>query len=80
MKVSNEERAFVLIERMIDFIVSVARNNMFYVIIGIGIGTTCGYMIGTWIARPYYPSPVMKAVACLAFREPDVSSQHSSNN
>lgn len=40
--------------------------------IGLSVGTTCGYLIGTWVARPYYPSPVMKAVACLAFRDPDV--------
>lgn len=54
-----------------QFVISVARNNLFYICIGLSIGTTCGYFIGTWIARPYYPSPVMKAVACLAFREPD---------
>lgn len=64
---------------MYSFIL-VARNNLFYVCIGLGIGTTCGYMIGTWIARPYYPNPVMKAVACLAFREPDVRFKHSSEN
>lgn len=59
--------------------VAVARNNLFYVCIGLSIGTACGYIIGTWIARPYYPSPVMKAVACLAFRDPDVSCESVRN-
>ncbi|XP_031628018.1 reticulon-4-interacting protein 1, mitochondrial-like isoform X2 [Contarinia nasturtii] len=49
----------------------IARNNLFYVCIGLSIGTTCGYVIGTWIARPFYPVPVMKAVACLTLRDPD---------
>lgn len=61
------------------FLLLVARNNLFYVCIGLGIGTTCGYMIGCWVARPYYPSPVMKAVACLALKDPDVSFQVSEN-
>lgn len=40
--------------------------------IGLTIGTSVGYFIGAWIARPYYPNPVMKAIACLAYKEPDV--------
>lgn len=52
---------------------AVARNNIFFICIGLSIGTTCGYFIGTWMARPYYPTPVMKAVACYNFREPDVN-------
>lgn len=51
---------------------AVARNNLIFVCIGFGIGSTCGYMIGTWLTRPYYPRPVMKAVACLGFWHPDL--------
>lgn len=63
------------VRRMTLDLLAVARNNLYFVCIGLGVGTTCGYFIGTWIARSYYPSPVMKAVACFNFREPDVS-QH----
>lgn len=53
-------------------IISVARNNLFFICVGLSIGTAGGYILGTWMARPFYPCPVMKAIACFAFREPDV--------
>lgn len=62
------------------FVISVALNNLFFICVGLSIGSVGGYMIGTWIARPFYPSPVMKAIACLAFREPDVSDCRFAND
>ena len=55
---------------------SVARNNLFFVCVGLGIGTTGGILLGMWMARPHFSSPVMRAIACFSFKDADVSSPH----
>lgn len=50
----------------------VCRNNVFYVCIGIGVGTVGGFMLGAYWSRPLAP-PVMKAIACTHLDGPNVS-------
>lgn len=52
-------------------ILLVARNNAFFVLIGLGFGTTGGFLLGLWLARPHLAEPIMKAVACISFRDND---------
>lgn len=61
------------------FITLVCRNNAFYVCVGIGVGTIGGFMLGLYVARPYAP-PVMKSIACLYIRGPDVRNTFSFYN
>ncbi|XP_035787120.1 reticulon-4-interacting protein 1, mitochondrial-like isoform X2 [Anopheles albimanus] len=62
----------VLIEELrIIFRDEIARNNAFLVLIGLGFGTTGGFMLGMWIARPHLPTPIMKSIASTSFRDPD---------
>lgn len=60
------------IERPVIIILScstVARNNLFFVLVGLGIGATGGIFLGMWMARPHFTSPVMKAIVCVSFKE-----------
>lgn len=56
--------------------VPVARNNLFFVIIGLGVGASGGILLGMWIARPHFTSPVMKAIVCFSYKD-DVSNKIS---
>ncbi|XP_053671147.1 reticulon-4-interacting protein 1, mitochondrial-like [Anopheles nili] len=49
----------------------IARNNAFAILIGLGFGTTGGFMLGVWLARPHLPTPIMKSIASTSFRDPD---------
>lgn len=51
--------------------VSVSRNNAFFVLIGLGFGTTGGFLLGLWLARPHLAEPIMKAVACVSYKDSD---------
>lgn len=44
-----------------------------FICIGLGIGTTCGYLIGSWLARDRISVPCMKAIACVSYKSKDVS-------
>lgn len=39
--------------------------------VGLGLGTTGGFFLGLWLARPHIAEPIMKAVACVSFRDSD---------
>uniref|UniRef100_A0A182IPZ2 Uncharacterized protein n=1 Tax=Anopheles atroparvus TaxID=41427 RepID=A0A182IPZ2_ANOAO len=58
-------------ELRIFFRDEIARNNAFAILIGLGFGTTGGFMLGMWIARPHLPTPIMKSIASTSFRDPD---------
>ncbi|XP_061511042.1 reticulon-4-interacting protein 1, mitochondrial isoform X3 [Anopheles gambiae] len=58
-------------ELRIFFRDEIARNNAFAILIGLGFGTTGGFMLGMWLARPHLPTPIMKSIASTSFRDPD---------
>jgi NADPH:quinone reductase-like Zn-dependent oxidoreductase len=47
----------------------VARNNAFFILVGLGFGTTGGFLIGFWLSRPHLVSPIMKSIAILKYDE-----------
>ncbi|XP_063708074.1 reticulon-4-interacting protein 1, mitochondrial-like [Culicoides brevitarsis] len=49
----------------------ISRNNAFFVLIGLGFGTTGGFLLGLWLARPHLAEPIMKAVACVSYKDSD---------
>lgn len=51
----------------------VARNNAYFILVGLTIGTAGGFMLGVYLGRESIPHPIMKAVACLAFRGKEVN-------
>lgn len=56
-----------LIQNCKSFSISVARNNTYFVLLGLGLGTAGGCMIGMWLARKSSTNPIMKSVACVSF-------------
>lgn len=50
---------------------SVAMNNTYFVLLGLGLGATGGCMIGMWLAKKGTASPIMKSVACVSYVGPD---------
>lgn len=49
----------------------ISRNNAFFILVGLGFGTTGGVLLGVWLARPHLAMPIMKSIACTSFRDPD---------
>ncbi|XP_053684916.1 reticulon-4-interacting protein 1 homolog, mitochondrial-like isoform X1 [Sabethes cyaneus] len=49
----------------------ISRNNAFFILVGLGFGTTGGVLLGVWLARPHLAAPIMKSIACTSFRDPD---------
>ncbi|XP_058462164.1 reticulon-4-interacting protein 1 homolog, mitochondrial-like isoform X2 [Malaya genurostris] len=49
----------------------ISRNNAFFILVGIGFGTTGGVLLGFWLARPHLATPIMKSIACTSFRDPN---------
>ncbi|XP_062558988.1 reticulon-4-interacting protein 1 homolog, mitochondrial-like isoform X2 [Armigeres subalbatus] len=49
----------------------ISLNNAFFVLVGLGFGTTGGVLLGFWLARPNLAMPIMKSIACTSFRDPD---------
>ncbi|XP_052564779.1 reticulon-4-interacting protein 1, mitochondrial-like isoform X1 [Culex pipiens pallens] len=49
----------------------ISRNNAFFILVGLGFGTTGGVLLGFWLARPHLATPIMKSIACTSFRDPD---------
>ncbi|GAB0090827.1 Reticulon-4-interacting protein 1 [Sergentomyia squamirostris] len=49
----------------------ISRNNAFFVCVGLGLGTAGGFFLGLWLARPSPSAPVMKAITCSSFDDPD---------
>nr|XP_029712831.1 reticulon-4-interacting protein 1 homolog, mitochondrial isoform X1 [Aedes albopictus] len=49
----------------------ISLNNAFFVLVGLGFGTTGGVLLGFWLARPHIAMPIMKSIACTSFRDPD---------
>lgn len=49
----------------------IARNNTYFVMLGLGLGATGGCMIGVYLARKSIANPIMKSVACVSFIGPD---------
>ncbi|XP_055704646.1 reticulon-4-interacting protein 1, mitochondrial-like isoform X2 [Phlebotomus papatasi] len=45
----------------------ISRNNMFFVCVGLGLGTAGGFLLGLWLARPSVSAPVMKSISCSYF-------------
>lgn len=45
----------------------VARNNSYYVLLGLGLGATGGCMVGLYLARKSIANPIMKSVACVSY-------------
>lgn len=48
-------------------LILVARNNTYFVLLGLGLGATGGCMIGLYFARKSIANPIMKSVACVSF-------------
>lgn len=48
-------------------LVLVARNNTYFVLIGMSVGAISGIGIGIWLARKNISNPIMKSVACVSF-------------
>ncbi|XP_055623336.1 reticulon-4-interacting protein 1, mitochondrial-like isoform X2 [Toxorhynchites rutilus septentrionalis] len=49
----------------------ISRNNAFFILVGLGFGTTGGVLLGFWLARPHLATPIMKSITCTSFRDPD---------
>lgn len=46
-------------------------NNTYFVLLGLGLGTASGCMIGMWLARKTSANPIMKSIACVSYHGPD---------
>ncbi|XP_055591829.1 reticulon-4-interacting protein 1, mitochondrial-like isoform X2 [Uranotaenia lowii] len=49
----------------------ISRNNAFFILVGLGFGTTGGVLLGVWLARPHLATPIMKSIATTSFRDPE---------
>ncbi|CAG9797952.1 unnamed protein product [Chironomus riparius] len=45
----------------------IARNNTYFVLVGLGTGCMFGCMFGVWLARKTIANPIMKSVACVSY-------------
>lgn len=52
-------------------LILVARNNTYFVLLGVGFGAAGGCMVGMWLARKIVANPIMKSVACTSFHDHD---------
>ena len=51
------------------YLFSVSRNNAFFILIGLGFGTTGGFLLGFWLTRPHLVSPIMKAISITKYAD-----------
>lgn len=63
--------AFFIEQLSIIYRDEISRNNIFFVSVGLGIGTVGGFVLGFWLARPHLISPVMKSISCISFSNDD---------
>ncbi|CRL05020.1 CLUMA_CG018188, isoform A [Clunio marinus] len=49
----------------------ISRNNTYFVLLGLGLGTAGGCVIGMWLARKNIANPIMNSVACVSYYGPD---------
>lgn len=47
---------------------------MYFVLVGMSVGTAGGLILGAYLFRPTIANPIMKSIACLSFKGTDVSS------
>lgn len=68
---SRKYSKFQILSQFVFFFILflVARNNLFFILVGFSVGTAGGIMIGMWMARPHFTSPVMKAIVCFSFKD-----------
>lgn len=62
-----------------DNLILVARNNTYFVLLGVGFGAAGGCMVGMWLARKIVANPIMKSVACTSFHGHDNVSMTKTN-
>lgn len=56
---------------LIISVILVARNNTYFILLGVGFGAAGGCMVGMWLARKIVANPIMKSVACTSFHGHD---------